>query len=78
MANVAKAREVEITTANKRGAKGVIQGIREKNASLRRLVADLRRRVFVLERENKGLNATIRKFQLESAQKPDEKSSIAR
>ena len=78
MANVAKARKAEITRTNRKEAKGVIQGIREKNASLRRLVAELRTKVFLLERENKRLRATISKFQPESAQQPNGKSGIAR
>jgi len=34
--------------------------------------------VFLLERENKRLRATISKFQPESAQQPNGKSGIAR
>ena len=78
MANVAKSRKVEITRINRKEAKGVIQAIREKNASLRRLVAELRTRVFLLERENKRLKTTIREFQLGTAHQPNGKSSKAR
>jgi hypothetical protein len=78
MADVAKARKAKIAMTNRKEAKGVIQGIREKNAGLRRLVAELRTRVFVLERENKRLKATISKFQLESARQPNKKSNKAR
>ena len=78
MGDAAKARKAGITRTDRNEAKGVIQGIREKAASLGRLVTDLRRRVFVLERENNRLMATIRKFQLESTQQPSKKSSKVR
>jgi len=78
MANVAKSRKEDITRTNRKEAKGVIQAIREKNASLRRLVAELRTRVFLLERENKRLKATFRKSQVGSAQQPNAESSKAR
>jgi hypothetical protein len=73
MATIAKVLKAGIARTSRKEAKGSTQGIGETNPSLRRLVADLRRRVFVLERENKRLMATIRKFQVESAQKPNEK-----
>jgi DNA-binding transcriptional regulator YiaG len=41
-------------------------------------VADLRKRVVLLEKENKLLVATMRKYQIESPQKPDEETSKAR
>ena len=75
MASVAKTGKVEIIRTSRKAAKDVIREIREKNASLRRLVAELRTRVFVLERENKRLKATIREFPVKSIQKPKGKSS---
>jgi hypothetical protein len=75
MADVAKARKAKITRTNRKVAKDAIQVNRKKNASLRRLVAELRTRVFVLERENKRLRATIKEFQVKSIQKPKGKSS---
>jgi hypothetical protein len=78
MANVAKALKMEIVGAKRKGTKDAIQGIREKNASLRRLVAELRTKVFLLERENKRLKAAIREFQIKSAQMPNVKPSKAR
>ncbi len=78
MANVAKAFKMGIDRARTKGTKDAIQGIREKNASLRRLVAELRTKVFLLERENKRLRATIREFQIKSAEKPNRKPSKAR
>ena len=78
MANVAEALKMEIARARRKATKDAIRGIREKNVSLRRLVAELRTKVFLLERENKRLRATISKFQPESAQQPNGKSGIAR
>ena len=74
MASVAKTGKLEIIRTSRKAAKDVIREIREKNASLRRLVAELRTRVFVLDRENKHLKATIRESQRKSNQKPKEKS----
>jgi len=62
MATIAKGLKGEIARTSRKEAKGATQGIGETNPNLRRLVADLRRRVFVLERENKRLMATIRKI----------------
>jgi len=73
MATIAKVLKAGIARTIRKEAKGSTQGIGETNPNLRRLVADLRRRVFVLERENKRLMATIRKFQVESARKPNAK-----
>jgi len=78
MADAAKARKAEITRTERKEAKLVIQGTKEKNASLRRLVAELRTRVFLLERENKRLKATFRKSQMESVQQPNGKTRKAR
>jgi len=72
MANIAKVLKVEIATKSSKEAKGATQGMGETKPNLRTLVADLRRRVFVLERENKRLMATVRKLQGESIQKPNE------
>jgi hypothetical protein len=78
MANIAKARKAEITRTNRKEAKAAILQIREMNASLRKLVAELRTKVFVLERENKRLKATIRKSQVDPAQHPTGEPSKAR
>jgi len=62
MATIAKVLKAEIARTSRKEAKGATQGIGETNPNLSRLVADLKRRVFVLERENKRLTATIRKI----------------
>jgi hypothetical protein len=63
MANISRALKAKIARTRRKKAKGSTQGIGEKKPNLRKLVADLRRRVFVLERENKRLMATIREIQ---------------
>jgi len=67
--DIAKVLEVEFVS---RSRKEAAQEIGKTKPNLRMLVADLRRRVFVLERENKRLMATIRKLQVDSVQKPGE------
>ena len=69
MEDIAKVLKVKFVS---RSGKAAAQGIAKTKPNLRMLVADLRRRVFVLERENKRLMATIRKLQVESVQKPGE------
>ena len=69
MEDIAKVPRVELVS---RRGKAASQGIAKTKPNLRMLVADLRRRVFVLERENKRLMATIRKLEVKSDQKPDE------
>ena len=49
MATIAKVLKAGIARTSRKEAKGATQGIGETNPNLRRLVADLRRRVFVLE-----------------------------
>jgi DNA-binding transcriptional regulator YiaG len=63
---------------SRKEAKGATQGIGKSNTWLRKMVADLKKRVLLLEKENKGLVATMRKYQVESPQKPDEETSKAR
>jgi len=78
MSNVVKILKEEIARISKREAKSVTQGIGKSNTWLRKVVADLKKRVLFLERENKRLAATIKKYQLEQPHKPDEEASKAR
>jgi DNA-binding transcriptional regulator YiaG len=48
------------------------------NTWLRKIVADLKKRIVLLEKENKRLAATMTKYQVESPQKPDEETSKSR
>jgi DNA-binding transcriptional regulator YiaG len=78
MSNVDKVLKAEIARISKREAKIATQGIVKSNTWLRKVVADLKRSVVMLERENKRLAATMKKYQVESPQKPDEATDKAR
>lgn len=78
MSNIAKVLKAEIMRISRKEAKGATQGIGKTNTWLRKTVADLKKRVVLLEKENKRLVATMRKYQEESPQKPDEETSKAR
>jgi DNA-binding transcriptional regulator YiaG len=78
MSNIAKVLKAEIMRISRKEAKGATQGIGKSNTWLRKIVADLKKRIVLLEKENKRLIATMGKFQIESPQKPDEEASKAR
>jgi DNA-binding transcriptional regulator YiaG len=79
MSNVAKVLKAEIMRISRKEAKGATQGIGKSNTWLRKIVADLKRRVLLLEKENKRLVATMKKNQVESPQELDqEEGSKAR
>ena len=72
MSNVVKALKAEIMRISRKEAKSATQGIRKSNTWLRKIVADLRKRLVLLEKDNKRLVATIKKYQVESPQKLDQ------
>ena len=78
MSNIAKVLKAEIMRISRKEAKGATQGIGKTNTWLRKIVADLKKRVVLLEKENRRLAATMKKYQVESPQKPDEETSKAR
>jgi DNA-binding transcriptional regulator YiaG len=78
MSNIAKVLKAEIARISRKEAKSATQGIGKSNAWLRKIVADLKKRVVLLEKENKRLAATMKKYQVESPQKPDEDIRKAR
>ena len=78
MSNVVKLLKAEIARISKREAKSATQGIGKSNTWLRKIVADLKRRVVLLEKENKRLVGTVKKYQEESPGKPDEDTKKAR
>jgi len=78
MSNIAKVLKAEIMRISRKEAKGATQGIGKSNTWLRKIVADLKKRVVLLEKENKRLVETMRKYQIESPQKPDEETGKAR
>jgi DNA-binding transcriptional regulator YiaG len=63
MSKVVKILKAEIARISKKEAKSVTQTIGKSNTWLRKTVADLKRRVLVLERENKHLVAVMKRFQ---------------
>jgi DNA-binding transcriptional regulator YiaG len=64
MSNVVEVLKAEIARISKREAKSATQWIGKSNTLLRKTVADLRKRVFVLEKENKHLVARMKKYQM--------------
>jgi DNA-binding transcriptional regulator YiaG len=71
MSNVAKVLKAEIARISKREAKSATQGIGKSTVWLRKTVADLKKRVLSLEKENKRLTATLKKYQMAQPQKID-------
>jgi DNA-binding transcriptional regulator YiaG len=63
MANVAGVLKAEISRISRKEVKAAIKGISKSNATLKKTVVDLKRRVTQLERDNKRLKATQTKHQ---------------
>jgi DNA-binding transcriptional regulator YiaG len=63
MSNVAKVLKAEISRISRREAKNSIEGIGKSHNGLKKIVADLKKRVVLLEKENKRLVATMRRYQ---------------
>ena len=78
ISNVAKVLKAEIARISKREAKSATQGIGKSTTWLRKTVADLKRRVLLLEKENKRLVGTVKRYQEESPEKTDEATKKAR
>ena len=72
MSKVLNVLKAEIARISKREAKSATEGIGKSNTWLRKTVADLKKRLLVLERENKLLVAAMKKHQIESPQKADQ------
>jgi DNA-binding transcriptional regulator YiaG len=72
MSNVVKMLKAEIARISKREAKSATKAIGKSNTWLRRTAADLKKRLVLLEKENKRLVAAMKKFQVEEPQKPDQ------
>jgi DNA-binding transcriptional regulator YiaG len=63
MSNVVNVLKAEIARISKREAKSATQGIGKSNVWLRKTVADLKKKLVLLEKENKRLVAVMKKFQ---------------
>jgi len=72
MSNVVKILKAEIARISKREAKSATQAIGKSNTWLRKTVADLKKRLVLLEKENKRLTATIKKYQMAQPEKVDQ------
>jgi DNA-binding transcriptional regulator YiaG len=71
MSNVVKILKAEIARISKKEAKSATQAIGKSNTWLRKTVADLKKRLVLLEKENKRLVATLRKYQVAQPEKVD-------
>ena len=78
MSNVAKALKGEISRISRREAKDAAAPIANSSAGLRKMVADLKRRVAALEKGNKRLLAGVKKDKTEAPPKPSEEIKKAR
>jgi len=72
MSNVVKILKAEIARISKKEAKSATQAIGKSNTWLRKTVADLKRRLVLLEKENKRLGATLKKYQVAQPENADQ------
>jgi DNA-binding transcriptional regulator YiaG len=72
MSNVAKVLRDEISRISRKETKSSILSIGKSHKGLKKTVADLKRRVLLLEKGNKGLVAAIKRCQAEQPEKPPE------
>ena len=71
MSNVVNVLKEEIARISKREAKSATQAIGKSNTWLKKTVADFKKRLVVLEKENKRLVAAIKKYKVEQPEKVD-------
>jgi len=72
MSNVVNLLKAEIARISKKEAKSATQAIGKTNTWLRKTVADLKKRLVLLEKENKLLVAAIKKFEVAQPEKADQ------
>ena len=72
MSNVVKLLKAEIARISKREAKSATQVIGKSNVWLRKTVADLKKRLALLEKENKRLVVALKKFQVTHPEKTEQ------
>jgi DNA-binding transcriptional regulator YiaG len=72
MSNVVKILKAEIARISKKEARSATQAIGKSNTWLRKTVADLKKRLVLLEKENKRLTATVKKFQVPQPEKMEQ------
>jgi DNA-binding transcriptional regulator YiaG len=72
MANVVKILKSEIARISKKEAKSATQAIGKSNTWLRKAVADMKKRLVLLEKENKRLAAVLKKYHVAQPEKVDQ------
>jgi len=72
MPNIAKVLKAEIMRISRKEAKAAVQGVGKSNTWLRKVVADLKRRVVSLEKENKRLVTAMKQHRVEAPKKVDQ------
>jgi len=72
MSSVVKILKAEIARISKKEAKSATEVIGKSNTWLRKTVADLKKRLVLLEKENKRLVAVVKKYQMAQPEKVDE------
>jgi DNA-binding transcriptional regulator YiaG len=72
MSNVVKILKTEIARISKKEAKSATQAIGKSNTWLRKTVADMKKRLVLLEKENKRLVATVKRFQVAQPEKVEQ------
>ena len=71
MSNGVKILKAEIARISKKEAKSATQAIGKSNTWLRKTVADLKKRLVLLEKENRHLVAAMKKYQVAQPEKID-------
>ena len=69
MSNVVKILKAEIARISKKEAKSATEAIGKSNTWLRKTVAELKKRLVLLEKENKRLGAIVKKYQVAQPEK---------
>jgi DNA-binding transcriptional regulator YiaG len=78
MSNVAKALKAEISRISRKEAKSAVDPIAKSNTGLKRIVADLKKRLAALEKENKRLLARVKQEKPETSSPASKDAGKAR
>ena len=78
MPNIGKVLKDEIARISRKEVKSAIGGLGKSNVNLKKIVADLKKRVTSLEKENRRLVAQAKRTKPEPTQKPSEEQEKAR
>jgi len=78
MSNIAKALKAEISRISRKEAKSATDQLGKRQTELKKIVADLKKRIGLLEKENKRLLPKKKKDAPESLQAPPEETGKAR